>query len=57
MKFNLNEILDIAINIEKLGFEFYSRASLKLDKYSNFFNFLAKEEIGHDLVFKSIKKY
>lgn len=56
MKFNLNEILDIAINIEKSGFIFYTRASKKLEEYFQFFDFLAKEEIAHDLVFKNIKK-
>lgn len=56
MKFNLSEILDIAINIEKSGFTFYTKASKHLTEYSQFFEFLAKEEIGHDLVFNSIKK-
>ena len=56
MKFNLNEILYIAINIEKSGFTFYTKASKHLTDYSKFFDFLAKEEISNDLVFKSIKK-
>jgi len=56
MKFNLNEILEIARNVEKNGFEFYTNAAKKLPAYSDFFTFLAKEEIKHDLVFTGIKK-
>lgn len=56
MKFNLSEILDIAINIEKTGFTFYTKAAKHLQEHADFFNYLAKEEIGHDLVFSGIKK-
>lgn len=55
MKFNLNEIFDIAINIEKSGFTFYKKASEKNPEYSDFFMYLAKEEVKHNSVFTGIK--
>ncbi|MGL1891897.1 MAG: ferritin family protein [Spirochaetaceae bacterium] len=56
MKFNLNEVLDIAISIETSGYNFYTKAAKSFPEYADFFTFLAAEEIGHDLVFKNIKK-
>ena len=56
MKFNINEIFDIAINIEKSGYTFYSKAAEVLPEFSDFFTFLANEEIKHDVVFTGIKK-
>lgn len=55
MKFNLKEIFDIAISIEKSGYVFYTKAAKTLPEYSDFFTFLANEEIQHDVVFTGIK--
>ncbi|QEN06180.1 hypothetical protein EW093_16295 [Thiospirochaeta perfilievii] len=56
MKYSLSEIMDIASGIEKSGYDFYIKAAKKINKFSDFFNFLAKEEIAHDSVFKGLKK-
>lgn len=55
MEFNLNEVLEIAKNIEKSGFAFYKQAAKQLSDYSDFFDYLAKEEIGHEKVFDNMK--
>lgn len=55
MNFNLNEIFDIAVGIEKSGYVFYTKAAKVLPEYKDFFTFLANEEIKHDAIFTGIK--
>lgn len=56
MKYNLNEVFEMAINVEKSGYLFYTNAALVLPEYSDFFTFLANEEVKHDIIFTGIKK-
>lgn len=55
MKFNLNEIFEIAVHIEQAGNKFYKKAAQKIPKHSDFFTFLANEEISHEYIFKKME--
>lgn len=56
MEFNINEIFEIATNIEKSGNAFYKKAAEKIPQFADFFNFLANEEISHEFLFKKMEK-
>lgn len=56
MKLNLNEIFEAAIQIERSGYKFYSEAAKKIPEHSDFLNYLAKEEVGHEAVFSEYQK-
>lgn len=55
MKYNLSEIFDFAIQIEKAGNKFYKKAAQNFNEFSDFFTFLANEEVKHDVTFTNIK--
>lgn len=56
MKYNLKEVFDLAVAIEKSGYEFYKKAASVLPEHGDFFSFLAKEEIKHDVAFNKLKE-
>ena len=56
MGFNSKEILDIAIQVEKAGFVFYTKAADNLVEYADFFKYLANEELGHESFFENMQK-
>lgn len=57
MKFSINEIIDMAVELEKTGFEFYTECSKYFSsnsKQSEFFLKLASEENNHKQIFTSM---
>lgn len=55
MEFNINEIFQIAVHIEKSGHNFYKEAAKKLPDFADFFTYLANEEINHEFLFKKME--
>lgn len=55
MPYTIKEIIDIAIGIEKAGYEFYSGCAGKFKDLSirDTFEFLAREELEHERLFES----
>ena len=56
-KYNLNEIIEFGIQIEKNGFDFYVELAWRIESktLTELFEYLAQEEKGHILAFKSIQ--
>jgi len=57
-KFSLNEVIELAIQIEKSGYEFYNTALKRSDlskKAVELITHLRDEEIGHEAIFKNIR--
>jgi len=56
--FNINEVFEIAEQIERNGYAFYQKAAqiATNDKNRDFLNHLAEMEQGHENVFINIKK-
>jgi rubrerythrin len=55
MPYTIKELIDIAIGIEKAGYEFYSGCVDKFKELSirDIFDFLAREELEHERLFQS----
>ncbi|MCX7836387.1 MAG: ferritin family protein [candidate division WOR-3 bacterium] len=55
--YSINEVLEMAIQIEKNGYQFYSQSKEKTkdEKLQNLFDFLATEELKHMETFNGIK--
>ncbi|HZJ83156.1 MAG TPA: ferritin family protein [Clostridia bacterium] len=56
--FSYDEVLEIAINIEKRGYELYTSAAkiTKSDPAKNILLFLADQEKGHEEIFRKLHK-
>jgi rubrerythrin len=56
MAFTPREIITMAIGIEEAGFEFYTRSGGRFDDPSvkDVFDFLAREELAHREIFRSL---
>jgi rubrerythrin len=57
IEFSGNEVIEMAIQIEKKGFEFYSylAKNAKKDKIKELFNWLANEEQKHIAIFEDLR--
>ncbi|MEO0089648.1 MAG: ferritin family protein [candidate division WOR-3 bacterium] len=55
--YSINEVLEMAIQIEKSGYQFYSKSKekTKAEKLKQLFDFLAGEELRHMEAFNEIK--
>lgn len=55
--YSINEVLEMAIQIEKSGYQFYLKSKEKTndEKLKELFNFLATEELRHMETFNGIK--
>jgi len=55
--YSINEILDIAVELEEAGYEFYAKCIDKFDDrvIKDLFTFLADEELVHKKLFLSMK--
>ena len=55
--YSINEILDIAVELEEAGYDFYTRCIDKFDDpvFKDLFRFLADEEANHKEYFLSMK--
>jgi rubrerythrin len=58
MAFTIQEIIDIAIGIEETGYEFYIQCGSKFKNpaMSDVFDFLAREEMAHKELFRSLRR-
>jgi len=58
IKFSGNEVIEIAIQIEKRGYEFYTllKNNAKKNEMKKFFNWLANEEKKHIHVFEDLRE-
>jgi len=54
--FNIDETLDMAIRIEQNGRAFYLHMAQLYPDHSEFLNYLADEEIGHQQTFRELRK-
>lgn len=56
MSYSIKEIIDIAIGLEKSGYEFYTKCEKKFDDkdVKKIFSFLADEELKHKESFENI---
>ncbi len=59
MKYSLNEIVQIAVQIEDTGYEFYSTCAevFKGEQLRDTFKFLAKQELEHKQYFESLASF
>lgn len=58
MKYSVKEIIDIALGIEDIGYDFYKKCHDKFDDVDikNIFSFLAEEELRHKEIFEDLLK-
>jgi len=58
-KFSVNEVIEQAVQTERLGYQFYSSMAKKFEKdegLSKLFSTLAEKELQHEKIFEDLKK-
>ncbi len=58
-RFSIGEVIEQAVQTEKLGYQFYTKMSERFkaeEKLNNLFSILAKKELRHEKVFSGLKE-